>query len=163
MAQLGLEITNSIVELEVQYKKPILEISSNVIPGRKGDKGDKGDIGFSGNIDEYEASTNIQQYKLLTTTNDGKVVYASSDNQLNINKILGMSRNSALSGDNVLVTYYGKVENPLWNLNVNLDVFLGLNGDITQDPFTGVFTQSIGYAVSPTTIYINIKHGILRI
>lgn len=140
-----------------------LALDLNVVKGIKGDKGDTGERGFSGNIDEYRASGDIGQYRLLTVDNTGKVVHASSNNNLNINKIVGMSQNSATNGELVLATYYGRVRNPQWNLDTNKAVFVGLDGNITQDPFTGVFTQEVGFAVSNTEIYINIKHGILRI
>lgn len=149
------------LELQVDQETS-LALDLSVIKGIKGDKGDTGEQGFSGNIDEYRASSDIQEYRLLTTDNTGKVVYASSNNILNINKIVGMSRNSVGNGGLVQTTYYGKVRNPLWNLDTGKGVFLGLDGNITQDPFTGIFTQEIGFAISNIEIYINIKHGISR-
>lgn len=118
--------------------------------------------GGGGSIEKYRTSENLLAFKLVKIDNTGNLVYCSADNINDINKIIGLTLKSSTPGSNVDVQLIGRLENENWNFQIGQDLYLGLNGDITLSPFIGVFLQRIGYAISPTEIFIKIDRGIVR-
>lgn len=108
------------------------------------------------------ADENILAYKVVRANSLGKAVYASADNLSDANKVLGVAINSALTADTVNVRAEGFLENPYWNFTPNQNLFLGLNGEITSSPSIGAFSNTIGYALTTTKIFIKIGRSIIR-
>lgn len=110
---------------------------------------------------QLEASGNILAYKVVTTDLDGRAIYADSSNLLHSNRLIGLSINSALNSQVVMVQEDMLLENTGWNWDIGALLYLGLSGEVTSNPYTGLFSQSIGYAVSETQIKIRIGRGII--
>lgn len=110
----------------------------------------------------FNSAETILAYKLITTNIDGLAIYASSDNFSSINKIIGVSKNSATVGGLVYVETSGLLTNTGWNWVPGQLLYLGLNGDITSSTNTGIFSNNIGYAVTSDSIFINIGRSIVR-
>lgn len=151
----SVSIVDKVIKVTVE-ETPSFNITLNSIAGKDGANG------FSGNIDEYITAESIPAFSIVTTNSSGNLILASSANVLHVNKCLGLTRILAAPGAQVIVTYYGRITNNQWNFDITKGIFLGLNGVVTQNPFTGVFTQSIGYPITSNTININIKNGIIR-
>lgn len=110
----------------------------------------------------FVAAESILANKLITTDSTGKAVYASSDNLDDVSRVLGVSENSASANSTVTVRESGILSNSGWNFTPKQKLYLGLNGDIVTSPDTGLFTNSIGHALTQTKIFINIGRSIIR-
>lgn len=116
--------------------------------------------GGGGSADEtFTAETPIDAYKAVTVNSTGQAVLASSDNVAHQDRVVGIT---TTSGSVVTVKSSGSLTNAQWNWVVNNPVFLGLNGELTQQPFTGVITQQLGFAKTPTSIFVRVNHGVRR-
>lgn len=107
------------------------------------------------------ASSVIQAYRLVTTNINNEIIHASSDNINHAGRIIGISENSAATGGVVRILTEDSITNPSWVLSANGKIFLGLDGVLTHDPNTGVFTQDVGYAVNSTTAFISLQFPII--
>lgn len=101
----------------------------------------------------------IPDYSVVTTDLDGSALLASSQDVNHGDRVLGVKVTVDLTP---VVLTFGPVSNPSWNWQTNKVVFLGVNGVVTQDPFTGQVVQALGYAISPTEIFVRVSHGIRR-
>jgi hypothetical protein len=89
--------------------------------------------------------------------------YVSSGHTFDANRVLGMTLNAANAGDIVTVAVLGFVSEPTWNLTPDLPIYLGDDGYMTQTPPTEGFHLTLGVALSPTSIYIDIDVPIFLI
>lgn len=104
----------------------------------------------------------ISQYKLVTTNAAGLAIYADSATASHVDQVIGISRQAATAGTTFEVQDTGLIENPAWSWTVGKPLFVSLNGDISQDAFSGVFVQQIGFAKSPTEIAVRLGTAVLR-
>lgn len=105
------------------------------------------------------AKVALNAYQLIATDADGDAIYATSANPAHINRVLGVSTRAGLD---IKVRSEGVVENPGWNWSPEALLWVGLDGVITEDPGTGAFTQAVGFAKTPTSIYVRLAKGVLR-
>lgn len=108
------------------------------------------------------AGVDIARYKILSSNGVGQAILASSDDITHVGRILGVADHSAQVGQTLKVKTIGELKNVTWNWTARHPLFLGLNGDFTQNPLTGTHTVQVGYAVNSTTILLNIGHPIIR-
>lgn len=73
---------------------------------------------------------------------------------------VGLVDGGALAGASVNIQYEGPITNVGWNWALNLPVFVGANGALTQTPPTSGYMQVLGYPLSPTTLLIDIEEPI---
>ncbi|HYE75116.1 MAG TPA: hypothetical protein VEF04_17375, partial [Blastocatellia bacterium] len=69
----------------------------------------------------------------------------------------GITLNAALGGEIVNIQRLGEATESSWNWIVDAPIYIGANGVLTQTPpvaSTAAFSQIIGVAVSPTSIYL---------
>lgn len=97
-------------------------------------------------------------FKLVTTDADGDAVYASAAELGHGGRVLGVSLRAGLS---VQVRTAGVVRNPGWSWEPQAPLFVGLEGEITTQQ-VGRFSQAIGYARTPTEIFVRLGRAILR-
>lgn len=134
----------------------IVEVLTNI--GSSGGSG-----GSNDHVDlPFDAGQPILAYKVITLNNTGHAIYASSDNLNHVNKVLGVSKNAANTGHRITIRNTGLLTNIGWQWSAGQPLYLGLNGDITSSADTGLFSNNIGYAVTETTIFINIGRSIVR-
>jgi hypothetical protein len=109
--------------------------------------------------------TPIGGHRVLALDNTGKAVYADSASLPLTQRVVGVSTSSTDAGVDAPIQTYGVMEEPSWNWVVELPVFLGTNGTLTQIPPTSPSKASIvvGFPTSPTTLFINIQQPILII
>lgn len=146
----------------VSVLKPLQPVSVVLKSAVTGPRGPQGLPGPDGNTLPYEAGTSILAYKAVTTDADGRLGYASSSTPEHMDQVLGLSVQAGLEGAQVQVKTFGQITNTGWNWTPGQPLFLGLNGEITANPNTGVFCLAIGYAQTQHQIFIRIGRGIMR-
>lgn len=107
------------------------------------------------------AAVNLNAYKIITTDSTGKAIYGDSGNLDHKGKILGVSLNSALTGSNINIITFGSITNTGWSFTPEQSLYVGLNGEISTIQ-VGLFSQYLGYAVTPTEIFIRLGKTIVR-
>lgn len=109
--------------------------------------------------------TNIQltAYKVVTTDEQGFLINADASITMHANKVIGIILNSPTAQDSGVVATEGDITNFGWNWIPDRPIFLGLDGDITQDPnLPGIsFSQQLGYAKSINTIMLKLSLAIV--
>lgn len=89
-------------------------------------------------------------------------VHASNDNLAHVGLVSGISINAASSGGAVNVQSAGFVDELSWSWAPG-DIWLGVDGALTQlYPAGALFSQRLGYAVSPTRVWIDLDQPIIH-
>lgn len=148
----SINIDQASIVIDVVGEEPIINhVSSNITL----------DV-FSGGVvpaavdTSLEAASNISALRAITTNGAGKAVYASSAS-ISDAIVIGISKNAATTGDNVLIQTSGTFTDASWNWNKGL-VFLGANGTLTQTlAAAGSYLAVVAKALTPTTIIIDIE------
>lgn len=96
--------------------------------------------------DTFIAGENINGHKVVYLK-DGKIYTASNDNLECVNKIVGMSTTSALSGEQIIIKRKGIVPLNLWGLIPNSIYYLGINGNLTNVAPTSGAWAIMGVAI----------------
>lgn len=125
----------------------------------------RGPAGDSSTTPTTTAPSTMSGHRVLARV-AGVLVYASSANPAHAGKVVGISLNAALAGQDLSYQTSGEVTEPSWSLTPDMPVYLGVDGLFTQTPPTNppsVFTQVIGFAAGPTTIFFNPQQPIFII
>lgn len=109
----------------------------------------------------FISTTNILAFKLITTDELGKAIYASANNLTHVHSVFGIAMTSAAIGNSVTAKRTGIIVNSGWNWVPKQFLYLGLDGDITPNQ-VGLICVPIGYAINATTISLSIHTGIIR-
>lgn len=112
------------------------------------------------------AATALSGHRAVTLDSIGKLNYASNDNYVHSFKLLGMTTGAVAEGALATVLFAGELTEPSWNWNINLPIFLGANGLLTQivpQAPSAMFILEVAWPVTPTLIYWKIGTPILTI
>jgi len=100
-------------------------------------------------------------HRLVIATGSEGAAYASSDDPAHLARAIGVTTGAAVDGAPVFVQGAGYMVEPSWSWTPGGDLWLGLNGAITQSPPpSSVFVQCVGYALTPTEIWIELAEPI---
>lgn len=131
----------------------------------RGQKGDTGLPGPSGAVSfQYLAQTALGGHRIVMLNNLGKVEYAFNDNFAHLDRIIGMTIGAASLDALTNVLNIGELSEPSWSWVLNLPIYLGVNGLMTQvEPvFPGsLFSVIVGFPITANTIFINIGFPII--
>lgn len=108
-----------------------------------------------------ESAENISSYMAVAVDNTGKAVKASADNFDHSQVILGLARQSVLTGEMLKIVQEGPVINNSWSWTPGLPIYLGLAGALTQSRDIGLFQIQLGVAISATKIELEMKDSII--
>ncbi len=75
--------------------------------------------------------------------------------------VLGVTLGAALAGDPVNVAVSGEVTEPSWAWAEDMQIFLGVDGALTQTIPTSGALLVVGVATAPTTILVGVKFPII--
>lgn len=89
------------------------------------------------------------------------VRYADAANETHYGKVLGLTLNAASAEGVVSVKNVGAVDESSWTLTPDADIWLASNGHFTQTPPNTAFTQRIGYALTPTRMWVDLSDSII--
>jgi hypothetical protein len=107
------------------------------------------------------ANANLGGHRAVISNVDGTIDYADSSNVGHLGKVLGIIVQAVLEGEEVDVIRGGLLEFEGWDWDVDMPVYLAENGLLTQNPATSGFSQIVGFAQSPTGLFVNLREPIL--
>lgn len=167
------ETTETIVVTEtptqvVEVIQPVRDIVEVNARGPQGPKGDKGDAGDSNTVVTMTAGSALGGHRIVaqSPTNNNTVIYADASNSAHANLVFGMTLNAASSGGSVEVAVCGEFTEPTWNWTLGLPIFLSVDGTLTQTvPTSSVadFSLVVGFPITPTKLFVNIREPIFLI
>ena len=98
--------------------------------------------------------------KVIVLNSVGKAIFADKDNLDHFFKVYGVTKESAVLDETVEITTYGEHENNTWSWELDKAIYLSAGGELTQSPPTTGFILEIGFPVTATKIFVNIKSSI---
>ena len=107
-----------------------------------------------------EAAADLGGHRAVVSNVDGTIDYASASNLDHLGKVLGIIVEAVLTGERVNVIRGGLLEFEGWDWDINLPVYLAENGLLTQNPSSAGFSQIVGFAESPTGLFVNLREPI---
>lgn len=116
-----------------------------------GSQGPQGVPGASFLYTYVTAAESIGGNRVVSTNSSGQLVYANSFST----HVLGISTASCTSGEVCEVQTSDMMTEPSWSFTVNMPVFAGDNGMLTQVPPTIGTLHTLGYAITPTKLFID--------
>ena len=145
-----------VVEQNIDFSNEEINLNFQAISvGAKGKDGIDGDAGSSV---RRIADIALGGHRCVITTATG-ITYADSSNITHLGLVLGITTSAVLAGEEVAISTVGEVIEPSWSFALG-NVYVGLNGNLTQIvPLSG-FIQIIGVAISPTVLLVAPKIAI---
>lgn len=122
------------------------EIKSSIAEIQTNDTDAVYNVGFGG----------ITQYSVLYLSGSNTAMTATSSNITHCNRVIGISTQDGLEGQQIKVKYNGEINNPLWNLTPGTNYYLGPGGNIVDTAPSSGFIQQIGIAKNATTLVIKL-------
>jgi hypothetical protein len=98
----------------------------------------------------------VSAYRMVYADLDGKIYAASSDDVLTAQAVRGITTQAGDEDDAVNVVLTGEVTNGGWAWTGNQDLFLGVDGIVTNVPPTSGFSLRVGYSVTATKMVVDI-------
>lgn len=121
--------------------------------GRRGPPGPAGPAGEG--LFTLLADRPLGGQRLVATDGQGGLDYARADAPGDAPLVVGMTQHAVTAGELVTLRRLGVVEDAAWAWQPGLPVYLGLAGVPTQTlPPTAAFALVIGFALTPTTLFI---------
>lgn len=126
-------------------------------------RGLKGEPGAAaGTTVEYPIAYAVSGHRMVVLNEDQEVIYADNTIVAHANKILGMTIGAATVG-NVFIQSGGELTEPSWSWTLDVPIWLSTNGLLTQTVPVSGFSLIIGFPVTATKIFINIREPIFLI
>lgn len=116
--------------------------------------------GDASNIEQDFADGNISAVKAIYKTITG-VALGNNDVDLSEATIIGISRVSATSGNKLTYQTIGRFYDSSLNFTLNAQLYLDINGNITETAPTTGFRTVIGSSLGVGAIQINIEEPII--
>ena len=108
------------------------------------------------------AGETIGSHKIVKLGDNGKVYYADCRNLSDVERILGMTLNSANTNGSVNILLFGKLQDSSFNFDTSKPIYLGKNGTIVQDiDSESVFIQRLGRVLKNDEILIDLDEPII--
>lgn len=120
-------------------------------------------VGDGGSASPSIASGSVSGHKVVVFSDVNTVVYADNQTLAHSQIVIGVTRGAALNGDEIFIAKNGDgITEGSWNWTAGSVIYLGANGALTQTPpvAPAVFSLIVGYAISATTMYVQIREPI---
>lgn len=127
----------------------------------QGAQGPRGPAGPSAEQFVRTAATNVGGHRMVFSDANGEVSHASNLNPAHLNKVLGLSLNAASAGDPVTVLRNGSAALVGWNWDESLPLYLADDGLLTQTPPASGYSLIVGFAETPTTVFVRLREPII--
>ena len=153
-----------VLETEVNNIDADISVTTNAfeVTVQTGGMGPQGVPGET--VLNYAAGSDISGHKCVIMGTNSKAEYATCSDLFHKNRIIGITQNAAVSGDNLVVRKYGEITEPSWNWDTDKLIYLGVNGDLVQTPVEhplSLFTIILGYPITTTKMFVNISQPII--
>lgn len=136
-----------------------------VYASKQGPAGPPGADGSGAGIVEktYQAAEATSSGKVVILDTSGEIVAADTTDLNDRNRIIGVSKTAAgLPGADILVVQFGEVEDPGFNFtDPDNPIFFDSLGVPTQTVPTSGFQLIVGFPISTTRMYVNIRQPII--
>lgn len=152
---LVIEVSADTPSIQITEIKPELKIE---LVGPQGSQGIPGPAG--GSIIQKEAGEILSGHRAVRISNN-LVYYCDATNINHVGTVVGVTTSAATVGSIVNIQMLGNLIESGWGWNESA-VFVGINGQLTQDLTGMLFVQQIGVAVSSTELNINPQLAVLR-
>ncbi len=161
----AVHITQKVLKAHITSgaRKTIVSVKSNnrVKAAMIGIRGLPGADGASTTSVSKTAFQNLGGQRLVIAKNATQVDYADNQTPGHANLIFGITENAAVADAPISIKMFGETTESSWNWTIGQPIFCGTNGLMTQTvPQTG-FLIIVATAISPDTIFINIRQPIL--
>ncbi len=122
-----------------------------------GQQGPQGPAGAGAASATYIASAALSGHKIVLLDGAHQAAYASNDNVLHLNQVLGLTTHAASAGASVEVARNIEVYEPSWNWTVGGAIYLGSNGGLIQSPpvSPAVFSLIVGFATAANRMFVS--------
>jgi len=164
------DLSSGVIEITEQPSVPIIEIDSSTVEtvievlGTETLAGPQGLQGVPGPaIFTYSAGIDLSGHRMVVLDDSALVVYADNTVDAHANKVIGMTTGAAMVGAGVTIQAGGELTEPSWDWTLNIPVWLGVNGLLTQAVPVSGFSLIIGFPISQTSIFIDIHEPIFLI
>ena len=131
--------------------------SAGIIPGPRGADGLPG-----GSTLSYPAGEILSGHRMVVLEN-GELFYADRTVEVHATKVLGMTVGATMTGGIAEVQTGGEIVEPSWSWILDVPVWLGIDGLMTQTPPTSGFSLIIGFPISSTKLLIRISEPIFLV
>ena len=142
--------------VEAELVQELIELAVQGPPGPQGPPGLSG-----GSASAVPLGEAVGGHRAVIIS-DSAAFYADADNVAHAGRVAGITSQAGGAGASVLVQSSGPMTEPSWGWTPNGDIWLGLNGLLTQiPPGAAAFAQRLGYATSPTSIWVEISEPVV--
>lgn len=128
-----------------------------VVAGQSGPPGPRGNQGIAGTQFARSTSGPMSALRVVWEDADGLVHTLDKDDGDHVGLIAGLTITATGVAGSVTVQRAGPVDDDAWSWATSGPIWLGDSGMPTQTPPTAGYDVQIGYAVSPTRIYLDIQ------
>lgn len=115
-------------------------------------------------IQNYYANKNaayaIGGNRIVVVNSEDKIIYADKDTAAHAAKIFGLTTGAVETGATAKVQTNGVMQEPSWNWTLDVPIYVGNNGLLTQTPPTTGFLCIVGFPITATSIFIKINPSI---
>lgn len=148
------------IAVSVKEEYPVIsgeKETTVVIAGQSGPPGPRGNQGIAGTQFERNTSGSMSALRVVWEGSDGIVHALDKDDGDHVGLIAGLTITATGTAGSVVVQRAGPVDDDAWSWVTSGLIWLGDSGIPTQTPPTTGYDVQIGYAVSPTRIYLDIQ------
>lgn len=127
--------------------------------------GFQGPKGAPGGTQRFVADAALSGHRAVIRTATG-IDYADAAIAAHCGQVIGITTGAVTASEVGEICAGGDIDEPSWDWTPGLAVFLGLNGLLTQTPptlATAAFSQELGFAVSPTKLFVQLRDPIALI
>lgn len=147
--------TQEILHDLAEPEQELLEIGQQGPPGRDG-------VGST--TLNHPAAVPMSGHRVVLLDVTGALAYADAFTPSHAYRVLGVTLNAAIPGQNVIVQWFGEISEPSWVWDPLLPVWLGADGVLTQTPPSTIgaaFALIVGFASTPTKLQVDLQPPIL--
>lgn len=123
--------------------------------------GERGATGESDKFVTYTASVALSGNRVVCLNGSGELIYGDSATVTHAHKILGITTGAVSSGATGTVQTTGEMTEAGWSWMVGSPVYLSTNGTLSHTAPSSGFVLVIGFALTATKVFIDIKQPII--
>ncbi len=150
----GERIQDAFVESPTRANKTAIE----VVIGNPGDISGGG--GSDGSLEIVNAGAILSALKCVTVTSPNTVIYANNNIDLSSSTVFGITIVAAQTNESTQVKTYGILRDSSFNWPVNTQLYLDINGSLTDTAPTTGFRTLVATSQGVGAIFINIQEPI---
>jgi len=102
-------------------------------------------------------------HRMVVLDMDERAYYADCTNPDHAHRVIGMTRGAALEDAAVIIQTGGELTEPSWDWSMSFPVWLSTDGLLTQVIPTTGFSLIIGFPLTPTKIFIDLREPLILI